>query len=222
MLNLQRHLMKANWVWDLPDYRTSNTAGRVLGYLINDWQVSGLYTTGSGNRYDLNYSYQNSIGNQNLTGSPDYGARVLLSGDPGSGCSSDRFRQFNTGAVTGPNYNSVGLESGRNYMVGCPDNTMDLAIARNIRFGGSRQLQLRLDAYNVFNTAIITGRQNQAQFNSPSDQTIRNSQFLADGSVDPNRLQPRNAGFGAANAWSTNQINTNYQRFIQATIRIQF
>ena len=59
-------------------------------------------------------------------------------------------------------------------------------------------------------------------FNSPTDQTIRNSQFLADGSVDPNRLQPRNAGFGAANNWSTNQINTNYQRFIQATIRIQF
>jgi hypothetical protein len=74
----------------------------------------------------------------------------------------------------------------------------------------------------VFNTAIITGRQNQIQFNSPTDQTIRNSQFLADGSVDPARVQPRNAGFGGANAWSTNQINTNYQRFIQATIRIQF
>jgi hypothetical protein len=222
MLNLQRHLMKANWVWDLPDYRTSNMGGRVLGYLINDWQVSGLYTAGSGNRYDLNYSYNTGGSSQNLTGSPDYGARILLTGDPGSGCSSDQYRQFNTGAVAGPTYNSVGLESGRNYMVGCPDSTMDLAIARNIRFGGSRQLQLRLDAYNVFNTAIITGRQNQIQFNSPTDQTIRNSQFRADGSVDPNRLQPRNAGFGAANNWSTNQINTNYQRFIQATIRIQF
>jgi hypothetical protein len=222
MQNLQRHLLKSNWVWDLPDYRTSNTAGRVLGYLINDWQVSGLYTAGSGNRYDLNYSYNTGGSSQNLTGSPDYGARIILTGDPGSGCSSDQYRQFNTGAVRGPGYNSVGLESGRNYMVGCPDNTMDLAIARNIRFGGSRQLQLRLDAYNVFNTAIITGRQNQIQYNSPTDQTIRNSQFLADGSVDPNRLQPRNAGFGAANNWSTNQINTNYQRFIQATIRIQF
>ena len=221
-LNLQRHLLKSNWVWDLPDYRTSNTAGRVLGYLINDWQVSGLYTAGSGNRYDLNYSYNTGGSSQNLTGSPDYGARILLTGDPGSGCSSDQYRQFNTGAVAGPTYNSVGLESGRNYMVGCPDNTMDLAIARNIRFGGSRQLQLRLDAYNVFNTAIITGRQNQIQYNSPTDQTIRNSQFLADGSVNPNRLTPRNAGFGAANNWSTNQINGNYQRFIQATIRIQF
>jgi hypothetical protein len=221
-LNLQRHLVKANWVWDLPDYKTSNAAGRVLGAVINDWQVSGLFTGGSGNRYDLDYSYNSGGSNQNLTGSPDYGARVLLVGDPGSGCSSDRFKQFNTAAVAGPTYNSVGLESGRNYMIGCPDRTMDLAIARNIRFGGSRQLQLRLDAYNVFNTAIITNRRNQIQYNSPTDQTIRNSQYLADGSLDPNRLTPRNAGFGAATDWSTNQINNQYNRFIQATVRIQF
>ena len=25
--------------------------------MINDWQVSGLFTGGSGNRYDLGYSY---------------------------------------------------------------------------------------------------------------------------------------------------------------------
>jgi hypothetical protein len=136
--------------------------------------------------------------------------------------------------VSGPTYNSVGLESGRNYMIGCPDHTMDLAVARNIRFGGSRQLQLRLDAYNVFNTAVITGRQNQAQFNSPTDLTLRNPQYVvnagdstlapgATGTVlNPNRLKPKDAGFGAANAWSTNQINTNYTRFIQFTVRVQF
>jgi hypothetical protein len=28
---------------------------------------------------------------------------------------------------------------------------------------------------------------------------VRNSQTLPDGSLDPNRLTPRNAGFGAAN-----------------------
>ena len=36
------------------------------------------------------------------------------------------------------------------------------------------------------------------------------------------RNLPRNAGFGAANAWSTNQINNNYTRFIQFTVRVQF
>ena len=221
-LNLQRHLLKANWVWDLPDLKTGNTAGKALGYLINDWQVSGIFTGGSGNRYDLGYSYQNNIGNQNLTGSPDYGARILYTGDPGSGCSSNQYRQFNTAAVAGPTFNSVGLESGRNVLVGCPDHTTDLAIARNIRLGGGRLVQLRVDAYNAFNTTIITGRNTSVAYNSPTDQTVRNSQYLADGSLDPNRLQPKNAGFGAANNWSTNNINGNYTRFIQFTVRVQF
>jgi hypothetical protein len=233
-LNLQRHLVKANWVWDLPDLKTGGAAGKVIGAVINDWQVSGLFTGGSGNRYDLNYSYNSNGANQNLTGSPDYGARAVLVGDTGKGCSSNQFVQFNTASVAGPTYNSVGMESGRNYMIGCPDHTMDLAVARNIRFGGSRQLQLRLDAYNVFNTAVITGRQNQAQFNSPTDLTLRNPQYVVnagDTTLAPGatgtvlaagRDLPRNAGFGAANAWSTNQINNNYTRFIQFTVRVQF
>jgi hypothetical protein len=228
MLNLQRHLLKTNWVWDLPDLKTSNSAGKALGYLINDWQISGLFTTGSGNRYDLNYSYNTGGSNQNLTGSPDYGARIVLTGDPGSGCSGDQYRQFNVSAVTGPTYNSVGLESGRNYMVGCPDHTLDLAIARSIRLGGGRQIQLRLDAFNALNAYIIDNRNNTIQFNSPTDLTIRNSQTLPDGSLDPNRLTPRNAGFGAAtralNRTADGAFTTNstYNRTIQAQIRFQF
>jgi hypothetical protein len=223
MLNLQRHLLKANAVWNLPKIPTGGAAMKALGLVANDWQLSGIFTGSSGNRYDLNYSYNTAGGQVNLTGSPDYSARIIYKGDPGDGCSSDRFKQFDTSIVAGPTYNSVGLESGRNLMVGCPTYRTDLAIARNIRFGkGTRQLQLRVDAFNAFNQAAITGRQNQIQFNSPTDQTIRNSQFLADGSVDPNRVQPRNAGFGAANAWSTNFINGNYQRVIQVTLRVQF
>ena len=71
-------------------------------------------------------------------------------------------------------------------------------------------------------------------YNSPTDLTIRNPQFvvnpgdttLAPGAVGTvlatGRDQPRNAGFGAANTWTTNLINNNYQRVIQFTIRFQF
>jgi len=222
-LNLQRHLVKVNWVWNLPKLTAQNAAVKAAGYLVNDWQLSGLFTGGSGNRYDLNYSYNTAGGQVNLTGSPDYSARIVYIGDAGKGCSSDRFRQFNTAAVAGPTYNSVGLESGRNVMTGCPDHTTDLAVARNIRFWkGGRQLQLRVDAYNLFNTAIITGRQTTVNFNSPTDQTVRNSETLPDGSIDQTKLTPRTAGFGAANAWSTNSNNNNYQRVIQVTFRVQF
>ena len=127
-----------------------------------------------------------------------------------------------------------GVARGAKTMVGCPDKTTDLAIARNFPFGGGRQFQVRLDAYNAFNVAVITGRNTTAAFRSPTDQTLTNPQYvvnagdttLAPGAVGTvlaaNKDLPRNAGFGAANNWTTNLINGNYQRVIQFTIRVQF
>ena len=89
-------------------------------------------------------------------------------------------------------------ESGRYLLGGCPEHTVDMAIARNIRVGGQRSLQFRLDVFNVFNTVIYNNRNSNVIYRSPTDLTIVNSQTLPDGSVDPTRLQPKNAGFGAA------------------------
>jgi hypothetical protein len=227
MLNLQRHLLKANWVWNLPKLPTPNPAMKAVGLVLNDWQLSGIYTGSSGNRYDLGFSYNTAGGAVNLTGSPDYGnggsgARIIYNSKTDDGCSDNQYKQFDTSIVSGPTYGSVGMESGRNTLIGCPTHRTDLAIARNIRLGGHRQLQLRVDAYNAFDQAFVTGRNTTINYNSPTDQTIRNSQYLADGSLDPNRLQPRNAGFGAANNWTTNLINGNYQRVIQFQVRVQF
>ena len=72
----------------------------------------------------------------NLTGSPDFDARINYTGEPGDGCSSDQYKQFDTSIVAGPTYGSVGMESGRNVLIGCPTYRTDLAIQRNIRFGG--------------------------------------------------------------------------------------
>ena len=216
-LSLQRHVAKVNGVWDLPDLATSGSGAgkKVVGYILNDWQLSGVLTANSANKYDLTYSYQNNGANRNLTGSPDYAARILYVGDPGSGCSDNQYAQWNAAAVTGPTFNSLGLESGRNILAGCPDKTVDLSVLRSVRVGGSRQLQFRLDIYNAFNVAIINARQTQLQYNNPVDRTILNPQFLADGSVNPARLTPRTAGFGAA-------TGAQNMRNMQLSIRFQF
>ena len=151
----------------------------------------------------------------NLTGSPSYPAMIRIVGDTGSGCSDNQYGQFNVTAFAGPQTGSLGLESGRNYMVGCPDHTLDLAIARNIRLGGSRQIQLRVDIFNALNTVVYNGRVTQVQLNSPTDQTVRNPQYLADGQVDPDRLTPRNAGFGAV-------TGAQAMRSIQVQLRFAF
>ena len=202
-LNRQPHVLRGNVVWDLPDLAADGGAKRAIGYIVNDWQLSSIFNLSSGTNYDITYSYQSNGASVNLTGSPDYGARILYVGDPGSGCSNDQYAQFNRNAIAGPTYYSDGLESGRNLMRGCAQRNIDLSLARTIRLGGGRSIQLRMDAFNAFNIVNFTGRQAQAQFVSPTDQTVlRNTQFNADGSLNQNRLKPRNAGFGAVTSAS--------------------
>jgi hypothetical protein len=188
------HWVSANAIWSLP--HVPQSFGRVVGLLLNDWRLASILTMGSGEPYDLGFSYQ-GIGNANLTGSPDYGARILFNGDPGSGCSSNQYRQYDVTVVRGPQFNSVGLESGRNVLRDCPTKIVDIAFSRDIRVGGNRRLEIRFDLYNAFNTVIFTGQQNTINFDNPTNMNILNSQTTADGSLVQTRLTPRTAGFGA-------------------------
>ena len=48
-VGLRRHLIKGNFVWDLPDVNGSSRHGmKVLGAAANGWQLSGVFTGGSG------------------------------------------------------------------------------------------------------------------------------------------------------------------------------
>ena len=96
---------------------------------------------------------------------------------------------------------------------------LDLAIARNIRLGGGRSIQLRLDMFNAPNSAIITGRNTTMNVPSPNDPTNDHQpavQSDANGSLIPNRVRCRiSAGFGVA---------TGYQapRTVQFQVRFAF
>jgi hypothetical protein len=215
-VGLRRHIVKAHFVWDLPNVGGDSGVMRTLAHLANDWQLSGIFTGGSGAPYDATFSYQTAGANVNLTGSPNYTARIKVVGAPGSGCSSDQYRQFDAAAFQGPGYNSIGNESGANLLTGCADHTFDLALARTIRIGRGRSVQLRLDAFNAFNTVVFNARTTGLQLNSPADPvTIRNNQFNADGSLNAARLLPRDAGAGAA-------TGAQAMRSLQAQVRFQF
>lgn len=211
-----RHTMKANVVWALPRISTQNGALRPLALLANDWQVSGVWTGTSATPYTVGFAYQSGGSSVNLTGSPDYGARIRIVGEPGAGCSDDRYRQFNAAAFAGPLPGSVGLESGANYLKGCFVQALDLSLARNIPLGGTRNIQLRIDMFNAFNQAIATGRNATVNLSSPDDPTTaRNLPFDANGNLIESRSTPRNAGFGGVTAYQA-------PRSVQAQIRFSF
>jgi hypothetical protein len=221
------NLFKANALYDIPKLHGSDAgAMKTLGYVLNDWQVSGVFTGQNGSNYDLGYSYTSNGGNVNLTGSPDYGARIVYTGNAGSGCSSNQYAQFNVNAVTGPTYGSLGLESGRNILRGCWFKQTDMALAKNIRLPGQKNVQFRMDVYNLFNTYNITARSSTVTYASPTNLTVSNNQYLADGTLNPSRLLPKAAGFGAAtaanNIGSEAALGTNYNRVVMFTLRFQF
>ena len=101
----------------------------MLGCIVNDWQLSGVWTGATGTPYAAAFSYQNGGSNVNLTGSPDFGARIRIVGDAGGGCSSNQYAQFTASAFQGPLVGSAGLESSNNYLKGCFASALDLSLA---------------------------------------------------------------------------------------------
>jgi hypothetical protein len=195
--------------------------------------LSGILRLDSGSPYDLgNPSYGSGGGNTNLTGSSDYAARILvnsLSG-LGSGCSSNQYSQFTNNyaqqnfvlssstPIAGPTVGSIGLDSGRNLLHACKNRVLDLSLSRTIRLGGGKQVQLRADAFNAPNAVIFNARQSTVALTSPTNQTITNSVFLADGTVDPTKTKPNatnNTGaFGAVSGAAANRTVQLQIRFI--------
>ncbi|HEY7497453.1 MAG TPA: carboxypeptidase-like regulatory domain-containing protein [Vicinamibacterales bacterium] len=227
--NPVRNVLRANFIWDLPDLRSTQSGLKAIGHVLNDWQVSGIWsgqrrganvTAGNvsipSSAYTVGFSYQNGGGNQNLTGSPDYGARVSVVGDAGKGCSDNLLMQFTTSAFRGPAVGSVGLESPNDYLTACFISALDLAIRRNIRLGGSRVLELRVDMFNALNQAGITGRNTTMNLTNPNDPlTVQNLPFNADGTVIDSRSRPRGAGFGVATGFQN-------PRTVQLQFRFSF
>lgn len=203
------HILRGHFVWQPPDMPLGS---RIAEAIVNGWQLSGVWTGASGAKYTVGYDYENNGDNVNITGSPDYGGRVRIFGDPGSGCADDQYAQFNAAAFAGPEFGSVGMESGRNYVTGCWTNIWDMALARNFSIGGTRNLQVRLEVYNLFNTVVYNARNTTLEFDNPVDQNILNSQFNADGSLNESRLRPADAGFGAAtNALPLRQLQLQFR-----------
>jgi hypothetical protein len=191
-------------------------AARAIGVVANGWQLSSVYTGGTGVPYDATYTYATGGGNVNLTGSPNYPARIAVNGNPGSGCSSNQYQQFNTSAYSGPTYGSGVAQSGSSLLTGCSNHTVDLAIARNFSVGGHRSAQLRVDLFNAFNFAIINARNSVMQLSSPLAPTFAtDNQYNADGTLNAARLQPQNAGFGAA-------TGAQSMRTVQLQLRFHF
>jgi carboxypeptidase family protein len=199
----RRHNLNVNWVYGLPKF-TDNKAG---GFLLNNWQLSGIYRYQTGAPYNVTFSIP-GISAYTLTGTQtNEGARVAIVGNPGGGGSSDPYRQFNVSAFTVPKPGSIGLESGRNFLYRPPINSWELALSKEFRFGERAKVELRLDAFNALNHTQFDNINSQLVVRSFADPTPTNI-------ADPN-TRSLFTGFGAV-------TSVRPPRNLQMVARFQF
>ncbi len=175
----RRHNFNVNWVYELPKFAN----GTAAGYLLNNWQISGIYRYQSGAPYNIGFTIP-GISAYTLTGTQTIeGARIVLTGDPGSGSSSDPYRRINTAAFTVPQPGSIGLESGRNFLYRSPINSLDLSLSKEFRIKERANVEIRLDAFNALNHTQFDTVNTTLNVRSLTDPTPTNLPFDSSGNL---------------------------------------
>jgi hypothetical protein len=188
-------------------YHTPHVKEGITGVVANDWQISGVYRYTSGRPYGIGYSIPD-ISSINLTGS-DYGARVVVTCNPGGGSSSDPYKQIDTSCFSPPQPGSKGDESARYFLHGPAQNNVDLSLSKQFAIYKSAKFEFRVDAFNALNHTQFTGVNATVNFASLTDHTITNLPYDSAG-----KLVNKN-GFGTING-------VNIPRTLQLVTRLTF
>jgi len=163
------HVLKVNWLYDLPGWRSGPRAVR---WAINDWQFSGIFTASSGAPLGIGFSTVNPI---DITGSPTEGARVVLTGEP-TLKAVDRYfnRWFDTSVVQRPAVGTIG-NAARTNIRGPGIFNWDLTAYKNFRWRERLNTQLRGEFYNALNQTQFSAVDTTARFDAAGRQV--NTQF---------------------------------------------
>lgn len=162
----RQHVAVINYDWRIPGLRD---AFWLLKGVTNGWQITGITQFISGSPTQAGVGIQNINLNQRIAGSWTQGVNALFTGDVKN--NSDKDNAFNWQNVRLPSVaEGVALKGDfpRNYLRNPGINVTDLSLFKNFPLGGSdsqRNLQLRVEAFNVFNHAQFSGFSNGVTFN---------------------------------------------------------
>jgi hypothetical protein len=149
----RRHVLSANYVYELPFMnKQQNLAGKVLG----GWQVSGIVSYFTGLPFTVASSSYDPAG-LGFIPAAIAGGRPTLLCDPNENAPHTAEQWFNTACFapqTPPGATGIANVPGtapRGAVDGPPTTRIDLTLSKKIRFSEDVQLQLRAEAFNVFN-----------------------------------------------------------------------
>ena len=150
----RRHVLTVNYIYELPFYRDQRG---FIGKLLGGWEVQGIATYQTGLPFTVTTSAFDPAG-LGFIPAIIAGGRPNILCNPNEGGAGTQQQFFNTSCFT-PNPlssatdipNTVGT-SPRGVVNGPSVRKVDFTLSKNIRFGESMRLQLRGEAFNIFNT----------------------------------------------------------------------
>jgi hypothetical protein len=152
------HVLKINWIYDVPAPRWDNAAARAA---VRGWQLSGIATFQSGAPAAAGFSTTTAV---DITGSPTEGARIDITGNPVLPKSERTFdRFFRTEVYKLPAVGTYG-NSARTQFRGPGVNNWDISLLKNFALREGMRLQFRAEAYNAFNHTQFSGVNTGARF----------------------------------------------------------
>jgi len=150
------HSFVTTYVYDVPKLGSRWGNNWFTRGALNGWQFSGITSLISGSPFELGVSIAGINANQRVTGSWTEPPRFRLKGDPAKGPNG---LLINPDAFIIPEIGSVGLGE-RTYLRNPGINNTDLSVFKNFPLGNpdkNRSIQLRLEAFNVFNHTQFSG-----------------------------------------------------------------
>ncbi len=204
----RKQTLVLNYIYDLPSIAKYKGNRAWMKSAIDGWQLSGINTFQTGQPFGVGMTIT-SVGNTNLTGSYTEGARINLIGNPVAGIGGDEYHRLNPAAFTLPPVGPLGITAPVNYLIRPGILNFDFTLQKTFTLGDRARLQLRADAFNVFNHTQFNGINSTLNFTSITNATPTNLPFNADGS-----LRDKN-GFGTVSG-------ARDPRILQLVVRFQF
>jgi len=183
----QKQIYSGYFSYELPFGRGKafgKDANRVVDAVIGNWQISGVLSLHSGNALTLNdfggwgaygdHSGTNSVEPYTLSGLPNCNGPINIDNKfvPYSGGVAAHIQWFDASNIsTVPNANVLGpTATGGGSFGTCSvgnvrgpwTRVLDLSLQKEVAVAEHKSIQLRLDAYNAFNSAIWTFSQGPA------------------------------------------------------------
>ncbi len=208
------HVLTFNYIVDIPSIsRRANFTNNGVGKQVLDgWQYSGLTTMSSGAPLNVTYTTTALNGvnlNRAITGSEDVAPRPQFTCAPKLSHGDKTIDAFiNTSCFAPALVGSQGMDSSRNALRGPGTHTWDMSVFKKFNFNETTYIQLRLEAYNVFNHTQFSSVNTAANFDATGKITNLPTQLGGAGG---------RFGFG-----SLNNIRANSQRIVQIAAKFYF